>query len=90
MSTYAAKLYKKKQLNRFNFAAKKVEFAIAAGNLGLDSQRGEIGYSVANGSSPPPRFLELCCPGARSRRGPRHSLHQGWGTGKAQRAALTA
>ena len=44
------------------------DFGVNAGGLGFDSQVGQIGHSVVNGSPPLQRFFELCCPGAKLRR----------------------
>ena len=43
------------------------DFAIDAEGLRLNSQAGQIGQSVANGSQPLRRFFALRCPGARGR-----------------------
>ena len=40
---------------------------IGARGLGFDSQAGQIGHSVANGSPPFDISSERCCPSARSR-----------------------
>ena len=52
------------------------DIAIGTRGLMFDYRVGQFGHGVANGSPPLPLFFsELCCPGPKQRKWPRHSLH---------------